>query len=59
MALLQFADNTGPDQPAHKCLHCQHTELVDTVVYVDRQRLLRSDCIDAHADLDLRCPQFV
>ena len=31
---------------------------MDTVVYVDEHRMLRSDCTDAHADLDLRCPQI-
>ena len=31
---------------------------MDSVVYVDEQRTLRSDCTDAHADLDLRCPQM-
>ena len=27
------------------------------VLYVDEQRMLRSDCMGAHADLNLRCPQ--
>ena len=32
------------------------TESMNTVVYVDRQKMPRLDCSDAHADLDLRCP---
>ena len=39
-------------------VHCPLTESMDTVVYVDEQRMLRSDCIDAHADLDLCCLQI-
>ena len=35
-------------------LHCLLTESVDTVVYVDKQEMPRSDCVDAQADLDLR-----
>ena len=38
-------------------LHCPLTESMDTVVYVDEQRMLRSGCIDAHADLDCHCSQ--
>ena len=34
-------------------LHCPLTESVDTVVYVDKERMSRSYCIDAHAHLDL------
>ena len=30
---------------------------MDTVVYVDEQRMLKSDGTHAHADLDLHCPQ--
>ena len=61
---MLFADNAGPDQPAHLLtqadlgLRCPLTESMDTVVYVDEQRMIRSDCTDAHADLDLRCPQI-
>ena len=29
------------------------------VLYVDEQRMLRSDCTDAHGDLDLRFPQSI
>ena len=54
---MQFADNTGPDQPAHLGLRCPLTESMDTVVesmvtvvYVDKLRMLRLDCTDAHAD---------
>ena len=54
--LLQFADNAGPDQG----LRCMLTELMDTVVYeyVDKQRMLISNCTDAHAVLHLRCPEI-
>ena len=38
-------------------LRCPLTESVDTVVYVDEQKMPRLDCKDAHADLDLHCPQ--
>ena len=52
-ALIQFVDNAGPDQPAHQAdlgLHCPLTESMDTVVYVDEQRMSRSDCTDeAHS----------
>ena len=51
---MQLADNAGPNQG----LRCPLTESVDTVVYVDEQKMLRLDCIDAHADLDLLCPQI-
>ena len=40
---------------ADQGLHCPLTESVDTVVYVDKQRLSRSDCMDAHTPLDLCC----
>ena len=30
-------------------------EVVDTVVYVNEQRMSRSDCTDVHTHLDLRC----
>ena len=36
---------------------CLHTESLDTVVYVNGQKMPRLDCIDVHADLDLCCPQ--
>ena len=29
-------------------------ESMDTVDYVDKHRMLRSDCMDLYADLDLR-----
>ena len=44
---------------ADQGLRCPHTESMDTVVYVDEQRMIRSDFTDADADLDLRCPQIV
>ena len=31
------------------------TESMDSVVYIDKQRMSRSDCTDGHADLDLCC----
>ena len=54
---MQFADNAGPDQPAHLCrlIWTFIVRLVDTVVYVDEQRMARLDCRDAHADPDLCC----
>ena len=40
-------------------LSCPLTESVDTVVhvhvYVDNQRMPRSDCMDSYADADLCC----
>ena len=51
-AFMQFADSAGT---ADLGLRCSLTELIDTVVYVDKQRRSRSDCTDAHAHLDLRC----
>ena len=49
--LIYFADNVGPDQDRH----CPLIESIDTDVYVDEQRMSRSDCTDEPADLDLRC----
>ena len=49
-ALMQFVGNTAPDQ----CLRCPLTQSLDTVVYVDEQRMTRSDCTDGQAHLDLR-----
>ena len=63
--LMQFEANAGPDQPAQMsrligaCIvHLQ--DPVETVVYVDKQRIVRSDCMEAHADLDLHvsCQQI-
>ena len=45
--LMQFTDNAG--------LRCSIEELKDTIVFVDEQGMLRSDCTEAHAHLDLRC----
>ena len=39
-------------------VRCPLTESVDTVVYVNEQRISRSDCTDAHADLD-RCSSHI
>ena len=49
-ALMQFADNAGPDQG----LLCPFVGSMDAVVYVDEQILSGSDCTDTRADLDLR-----
>ena len=54
---MQFADNADPDQPAG--MRCPLTESLDTIVYVNEQRMSRPDWTDAHADLDLRCKQIV
>ena len=40
---------------ADQDLHCPLTKSMDSVVYVDEQRMIRSDCTDTHADLDYRC----
>ena len=44
---------------ADQGLYCPLTESMDTIVYVNEPRMHRSDCTDAHADLDLHCPQIV
>ena len=36
-------------------LHCTLTESTDSVLYVDEQRMSRSDCKDVHVLLDLHC----
>ena len=54
----QSVDNGGPDVQAGLGLCCPFTESMDTVVYVNEQRMSRSDCIDAQADLDLGCLQI-
>ena len=41
-----------------QCLFCPLTESMDTVVYVDEQRMRRAGCTDAQVDLSLRCPQM-
>ena len=40
---------------ADQGLHCPLPESMDTVVYIDKRRMSRSDCMDANAHLDLRC----
>ena len=40
---------------ADQGLRCSLTESMDTVIDVDEQRMLRSDCMGARADLGLRC----
>ena len=42
---MQFADNSGPDlRCADLGLRCPLTESIDTVVYVDEQKMPASDC---------------
>ena len=36
-------------------VYCSLTESMETVVYGYEEKMLRSDYIDAKADLDLRC----
>ena len=50
--LMQFADNAGPDQGLRYPL----TESI--VVYVDEQKMPRTDCNVMQAYLDLRCPRI-
>ena len=52
---MQFADNARPDHG----LHCPLTMTIYVAVYIDEQRMLKSDCTDAPADLDLHCLQIV
>ena len=56
---MQFAGNTDPDQPVHlqadQDFHCLFTDSMDIVVYVEDQRMSRSDCTDVHIHLDLCC----
>ena len=58
---MQFGDNTGPDRSvqADQGLCYPLTESMGTVIYIHEQRMLRSDCMDVHADLDLHCQQIV
>ena len=51
MALMQYADNAQADQG----LLCPLTESIDTVGYVDEQRMSRLDCTNAYHHLDFRC----
>ena len=41
-----------PTMQAHQGLRCPLTESMGTIVYVDRQKMHRSECTHAHADLD-------
>ena len=44
---MQFVDNAGSDQPAHnQGLHGLLTESMDTVVYIAKKKMFRSDCMD-------------
>ena len=45
---MQFADNAGPDQPAH-------SQNLGIVVCVDAEKMSRSDGMGVHANLDIRC----
>ena len=48
---MQFADNAGPDQG----LLCPLIELMGIVVYVNEQRISRSDCtIYIYSNFDFR-----
>ena len=55
-ALMQFENNVGPDQlmpldQAEQSFCYLLTKLMDSKVYVDEQRMSRSDYRDAHAHL--------
>ena len=56
---MQFADNAGPDQPAHlrRLISAFVARLRNQWMYVDEQKISRSDCMDAHAhaNLDPHC----
>ena len=52
--LKRFADNAGPDQG----IRCHLTESIDIVIYVDGQKMFRSNSTDAHAQADLRFSQM-
>ena len=57
----------GQSRPRSACafaqaelgLRCPLIASMDTASYVDEQRMLRSDCTDVHADLDLRCSHII
>ena len=59
-ALTQFSDNTSHDKcafaQAYLSLQRPLTDSMDTVEYVDQQRMFRTDYTDAHAEMDLHCP---
>ena len=57
VAFIQFAYKAGPEKLAQADLNlrCPLTESMDSVVYVDEQKHSRSDCINAHAHLDICC----
>ena len=54
---MQFVDKAGQDQG----LCCPLTELMDDVVYIDKQRMVESNSTDVHAELhlSLHCLQSV
>ena len=43
---------------ADQCFICPCAESMDIIVYVDVQRMHKSDCMDAQADLNLRCSRM-
>ena len=51
---MQFADNAGPDLPDQD-FRCPLPESMDTVAYVDEQRMSRSDCTDTHKSPSSLC----
>ena len=53
---MQFEVSADPHQPAQADLgSCPITESMVATVYVDVERMLRSDFAGAHAVLDLPC----
>ena len=48
---MQIAENEGSDLG----LCCPFTELIDTEVYVDEQRVPKSNCTDAYVEVVLCC----
>ena len=59
---MQSVDTAGPDQPAQMCrlisafiVHLQKQRILK---YMSVKRILRSDCMDGYADLNLHCLQI-
>ena len=50
---MQYADNAFAQ--ADQGLRWPLTKSVDTEVYADEPRMLRTDCTDTHADLGVCC----
>ena len=62
-ALMQFAENAGPDQPMYRCsqiwaFSCSSTYITVSTDSVSGQRRPRSACAYAQTDLGLCCPQI-